>query len=594
MDAPESYGRRKTAGPFAWALTGGAAAAVAAAEGWSWIHPVSDYPAPARLAAWALVLGVAIGGALGLLLARIAKRTRIGAFVLAAAITSFTCFRLLPLGDWVYPTEGSLAVAIALGALVFALVATSAWLLSRRRPIPALALALVPVLVPFVETRSIQAAGHPAASMPRAVLLITVDTLRADHLGCYGYERGTSPRIDALAAESALFERAFTAMPTTDPSHVAILTGLYPRTSGVVKNGLSIASWGTESLASWMLARGYRTGAITSRSHLNPDALRLAGFQTYSAPSSRSGHSHAEHVVRRVRTWLDRHGTEPSFLWVHFWDPHDPYDPPPGPERTLFVERYEGELVKRLEEGGPANGQFYTDEQIAYATGLYDGEIRFADRRIGEVIEMVRERFGREEVLVALTADHGEILGELDREFLYAFDHGLLLRRGALHVPLIVSWPGRVPAGRRVSVPVSSAGLAPTLSALVGDAPLTADVQPFAHLMSDESLPAAPDPVFIERRLFTESRRSFAQVGEQAVIEGPLMYVVNDERGALLLDIVADPDGARDLVQERPADAARMAELLRDFERSHPRTPIDTSSLDPDKVAALRALGYVQ
>jgi arylsulfatase A-like enzyme len=586
--------RRNPAGPIAWALTGGVAAALAAAEGWSWIHPVSDYPAPAGLAAWALALGIATGATLGLLSASIAKRARLGAFALATAVTLFVCLRLLPVGNWVYPTAGSPAAAIALGALVFALVATSFWLLSRRRPVPALALALVPALVPFVETRSIQAAGHPADSMPRAVLLITVDTLRADHLGCYGYERDTSPRIDRLAAESVLFERAFTAMPTTDPSHVAILTGLYPRTSGVVKNGLSIASWETESLASWMLARGYRTGSITSRSHLNPDALRLAGFQTYSAPSSRIGRSHAEHVVRRVRTWLDRHGNEPSFLWVHFWDPHDPYDPPPGPERALFVDRYEGELLKRLEEGGPASGRFYTDEQIAYATGLYDGEIRFADRRIGQVIEMVREHFGREDVLVALTADHGEILGELDREFLYAFDHGLLLRRGALHVPLIVSWPDRVHAGRRVSVPVSSAGLTPTLTALLGGPPLTADVQPFAHLLTEESVSVAPNPVFVERRLFTESQRTFAQVGEQAVIEGPWMYVVNDERGPLLLDIEADPDGARDLAQERPAEAARMAALLRDFEQNHPRTPIDTSSLDPEKVAALRALGYVQ
>ncbi len=586
----------------AGALAGGVGAALGVTLGSSLVHPQTDYPAAPWLVGVAAIGGLPVAAAARALAVRLVRRSgaasAASAFALASALAAAGAWWLSPARDWSWPTGAGAPLAAAAGVAAYlatglgvvAALATASVLRRVLRTAPLLA---VPAALAFAAAPGpLETSGAPASHLPRAVLLVTIDTLRADHVGFGGYARETSPFLDALAKESVVFERAYATMPTTDPSHTAILTGLHPRSSGVIKNGLRVSRSDAPSLAAWMRARGYRTGAITSRSHLAPDSLGVAGFQTWSAPSSHLSKSEARDALRRTRAWLARHGGHPFFLWVHLWDPHDPYDPPAEPERSLFVESYRGPLRERGDRGGPAEGVAYASDAIAYAVGLYDGEIRYTDSNLAEIVGAVRARFGAEQTLVVITADHGEVLGEVDAELRYAFDHGLLLRREALHVPLLWSWPGRLPTGRRVSEPVSTGGIPASLTELLGE-PLATDVPSFAGRISGAATgPAAP--VFAERRLFSEPAFPFAAVPELAVIEGPWLYVENARRGRFLHDLERDPAQRRNLLAERPELAERMAGMLRAFEARHPRADLDASGLDAEKLEALRALGYVQ
>ncbi|MBP1612356.1 MAG: sulfatase [Acidobacteria bacterium] len=597
--------RAGSANPAPLGAAGGAAGAFGVLTSWYARHSWVELPSPWLVLPLALLVGALVGTLVGLTAAALAGRSRMlgrvatrlagtAAFLLSLGVTARLAHRLDALRGWEHAVARGPATTVAWSLAAAALAACGvAWIVARwRDPRGALAGLGAVLLATGVGAASVRVhpdRGEIPRGAPRAVLLVTIDTLRADHLGVYGYPRETSPQIDALAREGTVFERAYAAMPSTDPSHAAILTGREPRELGLTANGLSALRGDT--IAAWFRARGYATGAITSRAHLNPAALRLNGFESFSSPSAAAGSVEASNTLDRARRWLAAHADQPFFLWVHFWDPHTPYDPPPGPERAMFVPDYRGpfERARSLRrDGDPPIGA----ETLAYATRLYDGEVRYVDSRVGELVHAVRTLAGAANTLVVLAADHGESLGELDAEHRFAFGHGYFLNPFELRVPLVVAWPGRVPAEARWPDPVSLVALAPTLARLAGGS--FGETRPLPGLDLDSADRAAATEAFSQRQEFRSPPNRVLAAFEGSVVDGPWMLVENPECGRILYDARPSAHGPlRNLAAGEPDRVARLASRLRVHLAAHPQVAADTTTLTAEKRQSLSGLGYV-
>jgi arylsulfatase A-like enzyme len=301
------------------------------------------------------------------------------------------------------------------------------------------------------------------------VLLITIDTLRADHLGCYGYRRATSPRIDRLALEGALFTRVTTSLPRTTQSVASILTGRFPKGHGARGLYSSLSSTNL-TLAEILQGEGYDTGAVVSNLFLRPGRGFDQGFATYDNPPARFDGDSAREVSEEALRWLRR---LPSgrrwFLWVHYLDPHWTYEPAP-PYAELFDPDYGKPftLYRDLASGRVSKGQLIFRDPLPardneHVVALYDGEIAQVDAALGPLLDEIDAR-SREATLVVLTADHGESLGEHG----YHFAHGEYLYEDGLHVPLMIRQRGLIPAGARYEMLAQNVDVAPTILALAG------------------------------------------------------------------------------------------------------------------------------
>jgi arylsulfatase A-like enzyme len=294
-----------------------------------------------------------------------------------------------------------------------------------------------------------------AAAEPN-ILLVTVDTLRADHLSCYGYGWKTSPNIDKLAAEGTKFSNAYTPIPLTGPAHLSLFTSRYPQEHGAVRNGIAMA---TEqplvTLPQYLRANGYNTAGFISGWPLTG---RLTGinewFDHYDETLTRkfqlfNSARWAEDVTPPAITWLKQNagGNKPFFAWVHYFDPHSPYD---------FREHF-ADLPKSGSSMPPESTDAETRERIR----AYDTEIAYMDWHLGKLLNVLEELKVADSTLVVLTADHGESLGEHDY-----VGHGRHLYQNIIRVPLIIRWPGKVKAGQTVPASVSLLDIAPTISDL--------------------------------------------------------------------------------------------------------------------------------
>ena len=271
---------------------------------------------------------------------------------------------------------------------------------------------------------------------PPNVLLVTIDTLRADHVGAYGYSAAATPVLDELAHRGVRFASVESAAPLTGPSHATILTGQYPPRHGVRENVSFLLEPGQTTLATRLRRRGYHTGAFVGAYPVAAGFGFGQGFDHFSEglhanPGIGQGAERpANEVADAAVDWL-RAAAPPFFAWVHFYDPHAPYAPPP-PFRERFADR------------------------------PYDGEIAFTDEQLGRVVGALREAGHAEDTLVLVLADHGEGLREHEEA-----GHGILIYESTLRVPLIVSGPG-VPRGLVVNDAVGTVDVVPTLLALLG------------------------------------------------------------------------------------------------------------------------------
>ena len=312
------------------------------------------------------------------------------------------------------------------------------------------------------------------------LLLISVDTLRADHLGAYGDTRGLTPHLDALARQSQVFDAAYAPAPFTLPSVAALLTGRYPESLGVLSN-VSRLPDGTPTLATELQRRGWRTAAVVSNLALGRKAGLAAGFERYDddLPQREAVRQWPERVAAATTDAAlaaldERIGPGRIFLWVHYVDPHGPYTPPAGyRERYLEAERQRFDGARELPVGARGGDGLSALPTYQFVEGVrdvgfyragYAGEVDYVDAEIGRLLEGVRSRGLAERSLVVFTADHGESLGEDE----LWFDHRDFLSDALVRVPLLVRRPGAAP-GRRADV-ASLVDLYPSLLKLLEDA----------------------------------------------------------------------------------------------------------------------------
>ena len=360
----------------------------------------------------------------------------------------------------------------------------------------------------------------PAGPRRPNVLLLTVDTLRPDHLGFYGSSRPTSPLLDRLARESVVFEHAYTPIPRTSPSVASLMTGLDPPIHGL-QTLLDVLPDSIETLAERLSAHGYRTGAIGTRNVAAHTGLDQ-GFHYFSDHASlHINHpmARAPHLVDEALGWLERHGDEPFFLWLHVWDPHFRYLPIEsgkfrrGTTRPLPIYR-------RLDQNELSLGQLYfhetlPDDQLEEAIALYDTEILETDQALGRILRHLETTGLRENTLVVFTSDHGEALGEHG----YTFEHGEYLYDETLAVPLLIRWPDGRAAGQRVHGNVSLTDIRPTIEATLGLEPSTPGLD-----LSRSCSPPEGEPAAAHSRLL-DARVLFSQTGRQFFPENPRRYL---------------------------------------------------------------------
>jgi arylsulfatase A-like enzyme len=386
-----------------------------------------------------------------------------------------------------------------------------------------------------------------AREEPHGVLLIGIDTLRADHLGCYGYHRPTSPRIDALAAESVLFEQAISQSPWTLPAFASIMTGVVPSRHGAGegKRCLShpcaaLGAW-PPTLADRFAEAGYRTGSFVSNGFSSAQVGLGRGFQTTEL------HMTGQPVVTSAAAWLAEQKGAPFFLFVHLIEPHAPYWP--GPEdREPFVDpAYDGPVDPALTGRALRD---WTEADRRHVVDLYDGDVRHADRLVGELLDALR-RLGRyERTLIVLTSDHGEELFERG-----LIGHGHTLYDELLHVPLTVRFPGGAPRGR-IARQVRTMDVFPTVLEGMGmPVPDGLDARSLLGVARGEPGDAALDVALAE---FT-----FAPPERQAVRRPPEKLVLDVERDwPQLFDLTSDPEERDDRARDAPERVAALREAL--------------------------------
>ncbi len=292
------------------------------------------------------------------------------------------------------------------------------------------------------------------------ILLITVDTLRADHLSCYGYSRLTSPNIDRLAKEGVQFRNAYTPVPLTGPAHASLLTSVYPQQHGATINGMKVSARPRPvSLAQLLHRNGYRTAAFVSAWPLKKGIVGLGrGFDVYDENFTYhyklvNAARHADEVTASALRWLRKPRKRPIFLWVHYFDPHSPYE-----LHDEYVDLPDNPGASPLHRASLSQSREDADRILAY-----DSEIAYADRYVGELLRELDTLKLRERTLVVLAADHGENLGENGY-----VGHGDRIDQPIVHIPLVFSYPGVISAGQVIAEDVSLLDVTPTILEYAG------------------------------------------------------------------------------------------------------------------------------
>lgn len=439
--------------------------------------------------------------------------------------------------------------------------------------------------------------GPATEPPPRGIVLVTIDTLRADRLGIYGHPRPTSPFLDRLAREGALFENAFSSAVHTSPAHAAIFTGLHPSQTGVRSNGQGFpeaAAGGYHTLAEMLSAAGYQTAAVSAVNFLQPISR---GFQHVDVGGEARSYRPADRTVDQAAAWLaGRKKDERFFLWLHLYDPHLPGRAPAELERAFeFATRKAGLAWAQdvLERRPSVAGAYRSEMGLAARHGSYDAEVRFADRELERLFEGVRPAGPAGSILWIVTADHGEGLGD------HGYDgHGPNLYDEAWRVPLIV-WQGGRFAGTRLRLLVRHVDLLPSLAEWVGARP-----EPGAFTLQGRSfLPALRDPgttlppalAFAQRRPAGPKLRDYEKGEVFAVRDLDFKYVVRTGSRDEMYDLRSDPLEMKNLATSAPL-ARTLEQRAREFfvlaSREGARSQAKPAS--PESEEELRALGYIQ
>jgi len=402
------------------------------------------------------------------------------------------------------------------------------------------------------------------ADQIRNVLLISIDTCRADHFGCYGYSRNTTPRIDALAAQSTLFNHVVSPIPLTLPAHSSMLTGTTPLYHNVHSNENYKLSERNITLAEILRENGFKTGAVIGSFILNRRFGLAQGFSSYDDKIAKRGSKmamnerEAADVSDRAIRWLQRKGREKFFLFVHYYDPHIPY----RPHKQFRFKLLPGRDLE---------------------TDRYDSEIAYTDYHVGRVLDTLEEMKIKDSTLIILTADHGESLGEHGE-----VDHAYFIYHSTLHVPLIIKIPGQ---SRHVVIneTVGIVDILPTVCGLLGLAP-PAGIQ--GHDLSG---------LWIRGRSLQPDRDYYAESLEATKYHAALLQALISQHHKYihttrpeLYDLLHDPGETNDIVEQKPDLAKEYLErLMTVIEQTDRSDSASRTQLDAESLQRLAALGYI-
>lgn len=415
------------------------------------------------------------------------------------------------------------------------------------------------------------AAALSAPAQPN-VILISIDTLRADHLGMYGHPHDTSPNLDKLAEESLVFDDMLTEIPLTSPSLCAMMTSLYPRMTGATRNGLRLPEE-TVTVAQLLQGAGYETLCVTSNWTLKDKLSGLArGFDVYDDDFHKKrwfflkSERDADEVTRRALDLLaNRDTAKPLFAWFHYSDPHAPYK-----KRRLHRVSKKSDY-----EGDPG----------AKIKARYDSEIRFTDAEIQKVLK----KLPTENTFVLFVTDHGESIYEHDY-----LGHGRRIYQTGLHVPLTIAGPG-VDTGRS-DAPVRGVDLAPTLLGIAGlPIPLTMrgrdvlnDELPMDRVRVMETYGGAVPNLKVTKSLMADKpaqRQTVTYSGWKLILGGP-----DDE----LYHVAEDPMELENVYGDQSERVAELRTILEQWDANTPRNIDNDATLSDEDIDALESLGYVE
>lgn len=393
------------------------------------------------------------------------------------------------------------------------------------------------------------------------ILFVTLDTTRADRLGCYGNPDAGTPNVDRLAADGTLFETAVAAVPLTLPAHSTIFTGVLPPVHGVRDNGGYVLDASRTTLAEMLRNGGWRTGAFVGAYVLDGKWGLDQGFERYFDDFSISKYKtlslgsvarRAEEVVDAALPWLDAHRAERFFGWLHFYDPHSPYDPP-EPFKSRFARR------------------------------PYQGEIAYADFQLGRVLDWLRTQELIDRTIIVVMGDHGESLTEHGEG-----THGLFVYDATVRAPLVIRAPFDRARGRRIKAVARSEDVLPTVLDLLGlDPPADVQGRSLVPLMTGD----APD---LDLEAYSESlyaRNHFGWSELRALRVGRFKYI--DAPRPELYDLERDPDETTNVYAERRALAERMASQLARLGHERDQGEAQPGAVDPETRERLAALGYI-
>lgn len=389
-----------------------------------------------------------------------------------------------------------------------------------------------------------------ADSAAAPVIIISIDTLRADHLAAYGYDKGQTPAIDAFRRDSILFGNAYSHCPMTLPSHVSLLTGRLPFEHGVRNNlGYPLDTTKVPTLPAALKAKGYATGAAVSAYVLRGSAGLGPAFDWYDDELATRANASVGELARpgnvtvaRSIQWIDSQAERPFFFLLHLFEPHVPYDPP---------EPFRSKLAS-----------------------AYDGEIATADSFVGIFIEHLKQRGIYDRAIVILLSDHGEGLGDHGED-----EHGIFLYRETIHVPLLIKLPKQTRAGERIDAPVQLADIFPTITSLTG-ASLPKEVKGISIVQG----------VSANRSIYSETlmpRLHFGWSELRSLIDQQHHYI--EAPRPELYDIVADPSEGKNVLDEQRRIYASMRKAL------EPMNAVVAApgAISAEEAAKLAALGYV-
>jgi arylsulfatase A-like enzyme/Tfp pilus assembly protein PilF len=401
--------------------------------------------------------------------------------------------------------------------------------------------------------------SKPVSSNHPNIILITLDTTRADRMGFLGSTRGLTPNLDALAKQAVVFTRAFAQVPLTTPSHAALLSGTYPQYNHVEDLGSPLGK-DVPYLPDILRRHGYHTAGFIGAYILDPKSQSAPGFDrgfdTYDAGFHRrkpgedryaSVERRAGEVVDHALAWLQAHPRDPFFVWLHFYDAHDPYDPP-----SPFKEKY--------------------------VSAPYDGEIAYTDSQVGRFLAALRTKNLYSGSMIVIAADHGEAFGEHGEE-----RHGMFLYDETVHVPLLMKLPNERMAGTEIDSRVALADVAPSTLQAVG-LPVPSTMQGEALLGST----AADHPVYSETDY---PRRAFSWSALRSWRAGKYLYVQAPKRE--LYDQSSDPEAQRNLAPQSTAVADTLQGQMNQFRAKTSAAKKGSTKLDPAQIENLRALGYL-